>query len=87
MADSHGQREKRGHGWHARFATCKKLPRDIVVQFMTQRKKEEILKKHFENPLEIDNKKVLILKEVPRKALLKIKNYKKNHRLFEGEKH
>lgn len=55
----------------------KRLPRNIIIQFVTIRKKEEILWKQFYTPLEIDEKTILILKELPKKALLLHKNYKK----------
>lgn len=59
------------------YATSKKLPRDIVIQLTTVRKKEEILKQHFETLLEIDNRQILVLKEIPKKkALNKRKRYK-----------
>lgn len=58
---------------NSNFAKKDKLPRDIVIQLTTLRKKEEILRKHFETPLEVGNKKILVLKEIPRKALIKRK--------------
>lgn len=38
------------------YAASRKLPRDIVIQFTTVRKKEEILKQQYKTPLEIDKK-------------------------------
>lgn len=62
---------------NSNFAKQNKLPRDIIIQFTTLRKKEEFLRKHYETPLEVDNKKILVLKEILRKALSRRKNYKK----------
>lgn len=62
---------------NSNFAKQNKIPRDVVIQLTTMRKKEEILKKHYETPLEVDNKKILVLKEIPRKALIRRKSYKK----------
>lgn len=58
------------------FATSKKLPMDVIIQLTTIRKKEEILKRQFDTPMEIDNRKILILKEVLKKVLTKRKKYK-----------
>lgn len=69
------------------YAVSKKLPRDIVIQLTTVRKKEEILKQQFEKPLEIDNKKVLVLKEIPKKALNKRKRYKDLTDYLKGKKY
>lgn len=53
----------------------KKLPRDVIAQFVTSRMKEDILQQ-FKSPLEIDGKRILILKEIPRKALALRKKYR-----------
>lgn len=58
------------------FAISKKLPRDIVIQLTTMRKKDEILKRHYETPMEIDNKKIMVLKEIPKKVLMRRKKYR-----------
>lgn len=58
------------------FAMSKRLPRDIVIQLTTMKKKEEILRKQYETPMEIDNKKIMVLKEVPKKVLTRRKKYK-----------
>lgn len=59
------------------FAEKKKLPRYIIVQFVTSRTKEEFLWNKYKTPLEIDGKRILILKEIPRKALALRKKYHK----------
>lgn len=59
------------------FAERKNIPRDVVVQFVTSRTKEDILRQQFKNPVEVDEKKILILKETPKKALILRKKYKR----------
>lgn len=49
------------------FAEQKNLPRDVIVQLLMKRMKEEILRKHYKNPLEIDGKRIKIMKELPKK--------------------
>lgn len=58
------------------FAEKKKLPRDIIIQFVTSRTKD-VLKQQYKEPLEVDGKRILILEEIPRKALALRKKYRK----------
>lgn len=59
------------------FVEKRNIPRDIVIQFVTSGTIDDFLRQQFKTPLEIGGKKILILKEIPKKALLYWKKYKK----------
>ena len=61
---------------NSRIATQRKLPRDVIVQFTTRNMKERIVTKQFQDPLEIDGKTIIIMKELPRSVLLDRKKYR-----------
>lgn len=49
----------------------------MIVQLLTKRMREDILRKHCKNPLEIDGKRIIIMKELSRQVLQERKKYRK----------
>lgn len=56
------------------YALQKKLPRDVMVYFMSRNLKEEIFRKQFEKPLEVGGEKIKLRKELPRKVMTLLKD-------------
>lgn len=48
-----------------------------MVQLRTKRMRDMILSKHYKEPMEIMEKQIRIMKELPREVLQARKNYKK----------
>lgn len=61
---------------NSNYASQKKLPRDVVVQMISRKIKEDIITKSFRETLEIYGKPVKILKELPRKVIRARRNYR-----------
>lgn len=78
---------------NSRYAREKKVPRDILIYFVRKVTKEQILKKHYSDRLNIAGKDIIVLKEVPLRILRKRKEYsfltdklKQNNILFRWER-
>lgn len=50
---------------------------DVIVNVLTRKLKEEILRQGIKNPIEYKGKKIRILRELPRQVLMERKIYKK----------
>lgn len=59
------------------YATKNKRPRDIIVNVMSKKMRDQIVLLSSKNPIEYKEKKVLILKELPRQVLAERKKYRK----------
>lgn len=52
------------------YAEKKNIPRDVIVQLLTKKMKEDILREQYKTPLEIDGKMITVMKELPRKEIM-----------------
>lgn len=64
------------HRVSSSYAVQKQLPRDVMVQLISKKMKEDILSKSYKEPLEIDGKSTKILKELPRKVINSRRDYR-----------
>lgn len=55
----------------------RRVPRDVLVNMLTKKMKDEILKLSFLNPMEVKGKKVIIMKELPKQLLVDRKIFRK----------
>lgn len=60
---------------NSKYAQQKGLPRDVVVQLILRKMRDDIISKHFKHPLEIEGRAVKIMKELPKKVLQSRKEY------------
>lgn len=58
------------------YATQKHFPRDVVVQLLSKKIKEDIIAKSYKSPFEINGKTIKILKELPKKVIHHRKEYR-----------
>ncbi|XP_048351425.1 uncharacterized protein LOC125432106 [Sphaerodactylus townsendi] len=61
---------------NSRAAYDRKLPRDIIMHCVRKSLKDEILRHHSRQPLKIDGKTLIILKEIPQSIQRRRKDYK-----------
>lgn len=61
----------------ARYAEREGKVQDIIVNLLTRRMKEDILKLSFENPINYKGKRVIIMRELPRDVIMQRKKLKK----------
>ncbi|XP_048343025.1 uncharacterized protein LOC125427530 [Sphaerodactylus townsendi] len=61
---------------NSRVARDKKLPRDIILSCVRKCLRDEVLRFHSRQPLQIDGKRLIILKEVPLSIQRRRKDYK-----------
>lgn len=57
----------------SRYAEREGIPQDVMVNVLTQRMKEEILRQSYENPIEFKGKRVIIMRELPREVIVQRK--------------
>ncbi|KAJ7317138.1 hypothetical protein JRQ81_003300 [Phrynocephalus forsythii] len=60
---------------NSRFATQNKAPRDILIFFVKKNTRDRILQLHSKNKFKIDNKDVIVLKEIPQRILQRRKDF------------
>ncbi|XP_061477683.1 uncharacterized protein LOC133382042 [Rhineura floridana] len=60
---------------NSRYATMKKIPRDVLVNFLKRKTRNTVLQHHFNNGFKIDGKEILVMKEIPIRLLRKRKEY------------
>lgn len=61
---------------NSRWAKQRRQPRDVMVKFTSRRLRGEVLKAHYNTPLMMGGKQVIILKEIPFQILKKRAEYK-----------
>ncbi|XP_042315874.1 uncharacterized protein LOC121926725 [Sceloporus undulatus] len=57
------------------IAKTRKLPRDVVVYFVRKQTRDLVLQQSFKSKLIIENKEIMILKDIPGKILRRRKDY------------
>lgn len=57
-------------------AEQKKLLKDALVNVLTKKLKDEILRQGYLNPIEYRGKKVLVMRELPRQVILERKSFR-----------
>lgn len=61
---------------NSNFARAKKLPRDIIVKMTAHKWRDLVLRKHFQEPMEVLGKRIKIWKEIPKEVVLQRKQFK-----------
>lgn len=51
------------------FVIKNQLPRDVVIQMVSRKMKDDIVIKSYKDPLEFDGKSIKIMKELPKKVI------------------
>lgn len=59
------------------YSEQKKIPKDVPVNFLTKKLKDEKIKQSFLNLIEYKGKKVLIRRELPKQVILESKRFRK----------
>lgn len=60
------------------YAEQRKIPRDVLVNVLTKKMKEEILNQSIWNPIKVKGRKVFIMKELQRQVLAGRKTFRKS---------
>lgn len=61
------------------------LPQDVIANVLSKTLKEEILRQSYTKPIEYRNKKVLIMKELPKQLIEDRRTYKKLVDILKGK--
>lgn len=60
---------------HSTYAESEKFSRDVIIQFMSKKMKEDVLREHFQNPFRIQGTKIIIMKKIPIQMVQDRKGY------------
>lgn len=62
---------------NSEYAKVKNIPRGVVVQLTSKKIRDEIFEKQLKAPLQIQDKKIRIMKKLPKEIIQRRKNYRK----------